>query len=73
MPGTRHFKTVYKNEYIKITGSNPTYTVTWPDGKAMIIERFAKGWYAHESPEQHWADDDIAGIGLIINQRTKQA
>jgi hypothetical protein len=48
MPGDLHFKTVYKDESIKITGSNPIYTVEWSDGKTMIIEKFADGWYMHK-------------------------
>jgi hypothetical protein len=48
MPGDLHFKTVYKDELIKITGSNPIYTVEWSDGKTMIIEKFADGWYMHK-------------------------
>jgi hypothetical protein len=71
MPRARHFKTVYKDELIKITGGNPTYTVTWPDGKTIIIERFADGWYMPKSLDQHWTDADIAALGTFIEQRTK--
>ena len=68
---TRHFKTVYKNEFIKIAGSNPTYTITWPDGRTIIIERFADGWYTPGNQQQHWTDTDIADLGHLIEQRTK--
>ncbi|MDP9043055.1 MAG: hypothetical protein M3N30_13840 [Bacteroidota bacterium] len=71
MPRSRHFKTVYKNELIKIIGINPTFTVEWPDGKTIIIERFADGWYMPKRLEQHWTDAEIADLGLIIDQRTK--
>jgi hypothetical protein len=71
MPRTRHFKTVYKNEIIKIAGINPTYTVEWPDGKTMTIERYADGWYMPKSLEQHWTDAEIADLGALIDQRTK--
>ncbi|HMC84855.1 MAG TPA: hypothetical protein VKI61_04990 [Chitinophagaceae bacterium] len=71
MKRLRHFKTVYKNDIIKITGTNPTYTVEWPDGKTIIIERFADGWYMPKSLEQHWTDHDIAALGALIGQRTK--
>jgi hypothetical protein len=71
MARVRHFKTVYKDELIKITGSSPTYTVSWPDGKTIIIERFADGWYMPKSLEQHWTEAEIADLGLIIDQRTK--
>ena len=71
MPRTRHFKTLYKAQIIKIAGNTPTYTVEWPDGKIIIIERFAGGWYMPKSLEQHWTDAEIADLGLIIDQRTK--
>jgi hypothetical protein len=71
MPRTRHFKTLYKDEIIKIAGNNPTYTVEWPNGKTIIIERFADGWYMPKSLERHWTDAEIADLGLIIDQRKK--
>ena len=73
MPRTRHFKTVYKNELIKVAGTAPTYTITWPDGKSIIIERFADGWYKPGSLDQQWTDADIADLGQMIEQRTKGA
>ncbi len=69
---TRHFKTIYKNERIKIAGNNPTYTITWPDGRTMILEPFADGWYVPGNLEQQCADTDIADLGHLIDQRTKQ-
>ncbi len=71
MPRTRHFKTLYNNELIKIAGNNPAYTITFPDGKSMIIERFADGWYMPERREQHWTDADIAALGELIDQRSR--
>jgi len=71
MPRTRHFKTVYKNESIKVAGNSPAFTITWPDGKTVVIERYADGWYMPKSLEQHWTDADIAGLGALIEQRIK--
>jgi hypothetical protein len=46
--------------------SNPTYTISWPDGRTTILERFADGWYMPGNLEHHWTGTGIAELGHLM-------